>query len=81
MPWGRGKAAAASSPTGTRAAAGARSPGGRRLGRWAGPSAGLRPSRRARDFLFLFLNNFAEPKKNHRKINKNPKMPKQIFTV
>ena len=32
----------------------------------------------AREF---FLNNFAEPKKNHRKINKNPKMPKQIFTV
>ena len=36
---------------------------------------------RALGILFYFFNNFAKPKKNHRKINKNPKMPKQIFTV
>ena len=76
---GKGQGAAGSS--GTRAAAlpcSSRSPGGiwgagkmgRRLG--FGPVGALG---------IFFFNNFAEPKKIIEKINKNPKMPKQIFTV
>ena len=52
-----------------------------RRGAGLGCRLGFGPVGALRELLLLFLNNFAEPKKNCRKINKNPKMPKQIFTV
>ena len=69
---GKGQGAAATS--GTRAAAVSRSGTARAVG-WAA-RLGFGPVG-ARAF---FLNNFAERKKR-RKITKNPKMPKHIFTV